>query len=319
VELLSGMELNLRYTIHPRVLFESIILRAAKPETDENVEALSTRVAELEHQLEKLKENLFSADNQINNDYGRNNRLSENQIQENSTVNAELNRSQAKEDQVGSTEFCDGLTNPPEQDNIQDYPLPDDEFVPPLIEQDYPYTPKPMPMRNNSDNIPQASRANMNKTAHASGEKIVTDESLSSHSIISSSRGMASGSGEKIVNQMSGDPLFAGVKSSGNAAASKVWGGVLKKLRTTKFMLYTICRELNVILEGETFVILATTKQEYEIMNKPINLDLYRELLSAEGITQFTIRQREEKQRSMAFENDESELKDLMGDKLKFE
>ncbi len=54
MEIFSDAENMLRYTAHPRVLFETAAIKAAKPQTDYNIDALLARVSALENQIAKL-------------------------------------------------------------------------------------------------------------------------------------------------------------------------------------------------------------------------------------------------------------------------
>lgn len=54
MEILSDAESALRYTTHPRVVFETAALKAAKPEADRNIDALISRINELENKIAAL-------------------------------------------------------------------------------------------------------------------------------------------------------------------------------------------------------------------------------------------------------------------------
>ncbi len=52
LEIFSETEAALKYTVHPRIVFEQAAVRAAKPESDYDFDALLARVSELEKKLE---------------------------------------------------------------------------------------------------------------------------------------------------------------------------------------------------------------------------------------------------------------------------
>ena len=52
IELFSEIEGELKYSTHPRIAFETAVIRAAKPETDWNIEALMARITKLEKEVE---------------------------------------------------------------------------------------------------------------------------------------------------------------------------------------------------------------------------------------------------------------------------
>ncbi len=51
LEIFSDAENLLKYTMHPRVVFETAAVKVSKPESDYNVDALSVRIKELENKL----------------------------------------------------------------------------------------------------------------------------------------------------------------------------------------------------------------------------------------------------------------------------
>ena len=53
LEIFADAENNLKYTNHPRVVFETASIKATRPETDYDIEALLSRIKTLEEKLEK--------------------------------------------------------------------------------------------------------------------------------------------------------------------------------------------------------------------------------------------------------------------------
>ena len=56
MDILSTVENNARYSLDPRTVFETALLKAALPETDYDIDALLARIGELERQIKELKE-----------------------------------------------------------------------------------------------------------------------------------------------------------------------------------------------------------------------------------------------------------------------
>ena len=54
LELFSSIETELRYSLHPRIIFEAAAVKAANPQFDESAQALSIRVKELEKALQNI-------------------------------------------------------------------------------------------------------------------------------------------------------------------------------------------------------------------------------------------------------------------------
>ena len=53
LEIFAETENALRYTVHPRIVFETATIKSAKPDTDYDMDSLIARVRELEYKLEK--------------------------------------------------------------------------------------------------------------------------------------------------------------------------------------------------------------------------------------------------------------------------
>ena len=57
LEIFSSVENDLKYSTHPRVVFETAVLKATMPAEDYNIDALIGRITKLEKQLEELQAN----------------------------------------------------------------------------------------------------------------------------------------------------------------------------------------------------------------------------------------------------------------------
>ncbi len=61
LDIFSDAENNLKYTNHPRIVFETAAVKAARPSADYDISALLARVKELENKVQKLTEALDGA------------------------------------------------------------------------------------------------------------------------------------------------------------------------------------------------------------------------------------------------------------------
>ena len=55
LSLFCDMETSLKYAANPRVLFESVAVKAARPDSDYSIDALLTRIKELENKLSEIE------------------------------------------------------------------------------------------------------------------------------------------------------------------------------------------------------------------------------------------------------------------------
>ncbi len=78
LDILTSIEKDIKFTNQPRLILEMGIVKMTSPESDDSIEGLKSRVAQLEYELKKLKSSAPSSkNNQINvNDKDRNKAIS---------------------------------------------------------------------------------------------------------------------------------------------------------------------------------------------------------------------------------------------------
>ena len=103
---------------------------------------------------------------------------------------------------------------------------------------------------------------------------------------------------------------------SDQAAARKVWGSVIKALRTTKPSLFAICMDLEPFLEGNALVVQTASQSAQTILSQERNQTVLNDIVRQNGLEKVIVRGRE--QRSAASENqrDYQPVRDLIGSKL---
>lgn len=67
LEIFSDAENSLKYSTHPRIIFETAAIKAAKPASDYNIDALVARIKDLELKLSKAETFAYEAKNVVNN------------------------------------------------------------------------------------------------------------------------------------------------------------------------------------------------------------------------------------------------------------
>ncbi len=60
LQILSDAESDLRYSNHPRIIFETAAVKCCKPDSDYNIDALLSRVKSLENEIARIKETGYS-------------------------------------------------------------------------------------------------------------------------------------------------------------------------------------------------------------------------------------------------------------------
>lgn len=288
IEIFSATEADLKYSTHPRIVFETAALKASMPESDYNIDALISKINSLETQIRKLSAmpKTAVADNNSNFEI-----LS--QKEEVSKPREEINNSVAS---VDNTNFSAGRgeraekiekTQPKSQPKTQaiydeDLPLPppedfefgDDFTVSPLegpIDPMFGYPPK---------NAAQNERQKIEKPAYK--PVIATFEEKSEVKISEKTN--------KSANEKSVENLVAETNASASVLISddvkndprKIWGAILKKLREDKeIMLWVACQDVGVKISKSKFYVIASGQSEYNLLTKPQNSQKLGEYVKA--------------------------------------
>ena len=220
LEIFSKTETELRFAVHPRVLFETAVFKAARPDSDYDKTQLLTRIAELEKKMANGA--VFSAP------------------QPAKPQEAVLKREEIQEKKPEKT----AVTPPP--------------------------------------------------PAYTEREEERQEENTSD------------------IFQKSRQP-------STGVDAKRVWGVVLRTVRQTNFMLFPVCRDLTAEIRNGLFTILTNNEQEAKVLNLPANYKTIKDILEKEGHSSFVITDKGKQAETKSPDQKFDELKELLGDKLKFQ
>ena len=304
LEIFSHTESELRFALSARVVLETAVLRAARPESDWLPEALASRVSVLEEQLKAYESGAVrtvsvqgnstsaAAHNTAAQNTGRPQSAAQQaefpqfSARENQPVSQRSKPSEAAQSQAeGSYAHSQQAATPKPLDrftreivDLQARGSADTLPSPPDYHDDY-YADEGFPEEPPPEEAPQAAP----------------------HTAAPSPRAKA--------------PLPVSEESS--VEVQKVWGKLLRSLRQSgQFLLHPVCRELKAVKENDTLVILTRTKQEYDILNLDGNLKVIKDFLNGEGYPAVEVRQPGAAERKSQAKRDYSELKELMGDDL---
>lgn len=287
IEIFSAAEADLKYSTHPRVVFETAALKAALPAHDYNIDALISRINALEKRVGELSSGAVLPP-QPQNSAPTNSVLADSRaITQNKFENVTIDDAQKLSASGQKSAPAVSVAAPVAADNAPkkqaeysldyDYPEPPPKEPPAEFygfeqEQKSAYKPVNGTFANELGDF--AASAPIEKTA-AKKQK-------------TASGGNLNGENSSDSNTLSSAEATAGVNTSANAGATananasstggaldtrKAWGMVLRKLRDDKeIMLWVACQDVGVRAVKNLLFVIAGGVNEYNLLVKPNNL-----------------------------------------------
>lgn len=277
IEIFSAAEADLKYSTHPRVVFETAALKAALPAHDYNIDALISRINALEKRVGELSCGaLSSPEPLVNSSFSKEKSLTENAADK-KAVSTAAQKSEAMP--ASSNADLLGLKSAEIKQEDQsygyDYPSPPPEEPPAEFygfEQEQNPVYKPVNGSFVNERSDFAADVPIEKTAAkkqktASGVKL-GGENLSDSNMLSSAGANAS------ANACAGTGAPTAVDTvDGALDTRKAWGMVLRKLRDDKeIMLWVACQDVGVRAVKNLLFVIAGGANEYNLLVKPNNL-----------------------------------------------
>lgn len=261
LEIVSGIENDIRYSSQPRAVFETALIKAAMPSVDYNIDALLSRMSKLETAFSEIKENGSVTVNTVTTATTNNGEILK-EINDLKRELSELKNSGIKEEikpvplvrvndaplQTKSVEDIgfDDIVPPPEDDGCVAY-FGDDNV-----------TCKNIEIKAESEY----------KTPISKSEKFSQLKPTASVDVVKSEK----------KEQERNIPS--------NIDSRRVWGTVVRKLRTMpgKTILWVACQEMTAEIVGNDFIIDAGGESEKKVLLKEENIKTLTELISAFGV-----------------------------------
>lgn len=244
VEIFSAAEADLKYSTHPKIVFETAAVKAGMPQADYNIDALMGRISKLEEQLKNalagnISVNLAVAP--VANSVSKS--------ADNGAIAADLNKTNevlnaAKPEIQVSKPIAAQEEKPAKKVLVEGVDLPE---IPAEEGDGFAFETYAKPLQK--EVIPDIP------------EKKSSVKAVSSKSV----------SGGETKAQPSGN-------------AERAWGAVLRKMRQDKeIMLWAACDDVTAGDDGKTFVLYASGENEYTFLSKPENIAKLKNYVLAEG------------------------------------
>ncbi len=290
-EIFAGVENDLKYSTHPRVVFEAAAMRASMPEQDYNIDALLARIAKLEKAVaegvkvavEKVEKATKPEEKKVDSDEEK--VLSAKRFAERKS-SAEPYKDDVKTEKINAE-----TTKKPVK-------IVDDDFygaVPP--EEDLSFnssTAKPIKQpAAKSEDMPLTEREDARKIQVPEMPEAKKDEDLQPQTSLF-------------------DKKAAEEKPKVVISGARMWGTVVRRLRADKnIMLWIACQDLEAKTEGNKLCIIADGDNEYNLIKKPENLAILQNIVSETSDYKVVVYHGEEVKES--FEDDVKKAEEVLG------
>lgn len=263
LEIFTAIETDLRYSTHPRIVFESAAIKASMPAEDYNIDALIARISALEKTVEDLMKNGVKMTSKVEPVSVETLRVVSKV--ESSDVDAENAEKPVYKPENEEKQIVKEFKNEPKAESAKDlvkekrlsgFDYISDEDVPPPIESCPPIDDQisfygfEEAVKPSNNNFANGSLPNIEKTQPT--PTTTTMEKTSSQGVIRD-----------------------------RVSDARLWGTVIRKLRSEKhIMLWIACQELDAKIADDTLTILAEGENEYNLLIKKESIDTLQSIVS---------------------------------------
>jgi len=272
LELFSEAEADLKYSTHPRIVFETAAIKAGMPQTDYNIDALLTRITALEKKLAELAARpvVLPAVEQkpvvLRPESDRAKTVMPETKAASQTKSTDQQEKTLGED--GNDRSDCGLTD---EETGRRGSVNSSAVTGGVYDVGY-------------DEIPPEEEAGFYIDAREK-EKSGSSAQNNLTVAVKATEEIAGYSGKKI-----GEDVRASGKTAGGgnvADAEKAWGAMLRAMRKDKeIMLWAACEDVSVYANGGIFFVSAGGDNEYTFLSKPENFEKLKKYVFAEGFTE---------------------------------
>ena len=289
LEIFSAIENDLKYSTHPRIVFETAVLKATLPDEDYNVDALIGRIARLETKIKELEENGIKVPvsvgyqpvSQVEEQQAATDKPIETKPTEQAFKAAEPAAATEEEVEEGP---APAVAEPTEPDTaptdmgaeIDGFfaeegfpePPPEDDYAQPAFEERPAKAPLAAPVTEKPEQPAARETSKIEAPAMGDGQAV---------------------------------------------SAVRVWGKVIRKLRADKnIMLWIACQDAEAKAIGGKLVVSVDGDNEYNLLTKPESLSVLQGIVSAECALTVVITKRGAPVDT--FEDDINTVKEVLGD-----
>ena len=306
MDILSTVENNARYSLDPRTVFETALLKAALPETDYDIDALLARIGELERQIKELKESgvtvvkeppkvIFKGEERQNEASFKAPKIKTAEIKTAEIKSGDCSAAENKTVTLsaeGVRPAAVEITGEPAVRHETANKFAADDVLPAADEKPH----KTAPEAAFDDEFGYALSDADAPSPEFCGEFETLSEnpatSLGTAFVKTENGGVAGVAQSDIDGQNSGEPQNIGSAQSASGAGvatadgKRIWGMALRRLRSmpNKTVLWVACQEMTAKTDGDKLIVNPGGESERKLLMKEDNMNVLKSIVAAFGI-----------------------------------
>ncbi len=325
LEIFSSLENELKYSSHPRVVFETAVLKATIPQEDYNMDALISRISKLEKQLAEISEKgikvpVYVDERQKTAETTVAARVAAEPVQSVETATVNDYREQPLSVETKAT------TNARETS---------EETIETKFTKDIGAEEKPLKKASQTSSQTSSFDDFLNRdyAAESYGDDgyeqgcfeglippeqdkpFVNDESESEKTAQSVAVESERISEQKVPEKPVSAPVSnaeTAAKQSASVNVNRLWGTLVRRLRADKnIMLWIACQDAEPIVSGDKLVVYLEGENEYNLLSKRDNIAVLQNIVSAE--CQLNVEIRLKNAAPDTFEEDVEKMRKVLG------
>lgn len=306
MDILSTVENNARYSLDPRTVFETALLKAALPETDYDIDALLARIGELERQIKELKESgvtivkeppkvIFKGEERQNEASFKAPEIKTAEIKTAEIKSGDCSAAESKTATLpakGWRPAAVEITGEPAARHETANKVAADDVLPAADEKPH----KTAPEAAFDDEFGYAlSDADAPSPEFCGEFEILSENPATSRGtafVKTENGGVAGAAQSDIDGQNSGEPQNIGSAQSASGAGvatadgKRIWGMALRRLRSmpNKTVLWVACQEMTAKTDGDKLIVNPGGESERKLLMKEDNINVLKSIVAAFGI-----------------------------------
>ena len=306
MDILSTVENNARYSLDPRTVFETALLKAALPETDYDIDALLARIGELERQIKELKESgvtvvkeppkvIFKGEERQNEASFKAPEIKTAEIKTAEIKSGDCSAAENKTVTLsakGLRPAAVEITGEPAARHETANKVAADDVLPAADEKPH----KTAPEAAFDDEFGYALSDADAPSPEFCGEFETLSEnpatSVGTAFVKTENGGVAGVAQSDIDGQNSGEPQNIGSAQSASGAGvatadgKRIWGMALRRLRSmpNKTVLWVACQEMTAKTDGDKLIVNPGGESERKLLMKEDNINVLKSIVAAFGI-----------------------------------
>ena len=285
IEIFSTAEADLKYSTHPKIVFETAAVKASLPAADYNIDALMARMSAIETKIEKGEFTVKSVERLVQpvSEVVKPAKKVEPVVSESKQIKA-VKSSESEDEKPAGEE----KEEPKASKEVKVEDKVSEQIVDNNVQDDYDADLASLMASYdgsaddyNEDQFSfMGDFGSVNKPANESVKKVEPKVEKMEEPALATSVKVEPQKAKEMVEE----GLNANADSSVNLDATRVWGALLRKLRSDKeIMLWVACQDVTVKASGEYLIVVAPGENEYDLLSRQENVNKLTNYLVSDG------------------------------------